>query len=255
MAMIHELIPLIMDDVGAIEKSRKNQSQGYQFRGIDDVYNAMQPAFAKRGVFVVPSVLTQAREDRQTNKGGNLIYTILTVKHTFYAKDGSSVEAVTVGEAMDSGDKSANKAMSAAMKYAVMEVFAIPTEDAKDTENETHEVGPRQAPPLPRHADAPPPKPLSPLQKIGKEMGCATVGDLIGLCQYVSMVKEWPMPTTRDECYQKEVAMVEAINETIKEDMQALSCDRQTSMQNMLSHGREQWEAYQTHEASKKGAA
>ncbi len=44
---------------------------------------------------------------------------------------------------MDSGDKSANKAMSAAYKYALMQVFCIPTDEPKDTENETHEVAPK----------------------------------------------------------------------------------------------------------------
>jgi hypothetical protein len=48
-----------------------------------------------------------------------------------------------IGEAMDSGDKSANKAMSAAQKYALLQVFCIPTEEPKDTENETHTVEPK----------------------------------------------------------------------------------------------------------------
>ncbi len=142
---IYALIPLIMRDIGAIEKGRKNQQQGYQFRGIDDMYVAIQPSLIKHGVFVCPSVTDQKREDRQTKNGGTLIYTILTVKHTFYAPDGSSVEVVTVGEAMDSGDKSANKAMSAAMKYALIEVFSIPTEGDNDTENHSPEVAPRSA--------------------------------------------------------------------------------------------------------------
>jgi hypothetical protein len=91
-------------------------------------------------------VVEQAREERTTRSGANMIYTVLTVKHTFYAPDGSSIEAVTVGEAMDSGDKSANKAMSAAMKYALIEVFSIPTEGDNDTENNSPEVAPKKQP-------------------------------------------------------------------------------------------------------------
>ena len=41
---------------------------------------------------------------------------------------------------MDSGDKAANKAMSAAHKYALLQVFCIPTEEPKDSENEHHEI-------------------------------------------------------------------------------------------------------------------
>jgi hypothetical protein len=65
--------------------------------------------------------------------------TLLPLSIAFVADDGSSVECVTVGEAMDSGDKSSNKAMSAAMKYALLEVFCVPTEDDNDTENHSHE--------------------------------------------------------------------------------------------------------------------
>lgn len=137
---IFKLIPKIMGEIGAIAKSRRNPQQGYAFRGIDDLYNAVQSHFADNGVFVVPEVLDQVREERKTAKGNALIYTVLRVKHTFYASDGSHFSAITVGEAMDSGDKSANKSMSAAMKYALIEVFAIPTEGDNDTESQSHEV-------------------------------------------------------------------------------------------------------------------
>jgi hypothetical protein len=143
---IYQLIPQVMRGIGAIGKGRNNAQQNYKFRGIDDVYNAVQPVLVEHGVFVVPTVVEQAREERTTRSGANMIYTVLTVKHTFYAPDGSSIEAVTVGEAMDSGDKSANKAMSAAMKYALIEVFSIPTEGDNDTENNSPEVAPKKQP-------------------------------------------------------------------------------------------------------------
>ena len=147
MSKIHSVIPLIMGEVGAIEKSRRNQQQNYSFRGIDDAYSAFQPLFAKYGVFVMPTVLTTTREERQTKNGGALIYTMITVKHSFYADDGSCLECVTIGEAMDSGDKSSNKAMSAAMKYALLEVFCVPTEADNDTENHSPEPTPKTATP------------------------------------------------------------------------------------------------------------
>ena len=129
-------IHLVMRDIGPIAKSRQNKPQDYWFRGIDDLYAAFQPCLIRHGLFIVPSVKSLQREERTTRSGGLLNYTILTVEHTFYAvADGSSVTATTLGEAMDSGDKSANKAMSAAMKYALLEVFAIPTEGDHDTEN------------------------------------------------------------------------------------------------------------------------
>jgi hypothetical protein len=143
-SQIFDLMPRVMADVRFVAKTGRNQQQNYAFRGIDEIYKAVQPVFAKLGLFVLPTVLSNVREERQTKSGTVLTYTILTVKHTFYAPDGSSVETVTMGEAMDSGDKSCNKAMSAAMKYAIIEAFCIPCEEPIDTENESHEVAPVQ---------------------------------------------------------------------------------------------------------------
>jgi hypothetical protein len=84
---------------------------------------------AERGIFVVPEVLEANREERQTKQGSNLIYSILRMRYTFYASDGTSVSAVVIGEGMDSGDKASNKAMSIAFKYACFQVFCIPTEE------------------------------------------------------------------------------------------------------------------------------
>lgn len=137
---IFESINKVMDEIGAIGKNTKNQQQGFMYRGIDAVMNALNPALVKYKVFVVPEVLNHTREERQTAKGGNLIYSIATVKYTFYAEDGSSVSAIVVGEGMDSGDKSFNKAMSIAFKYACFQVFCIPTEEMVDPDAECHEV-------------------------------------------------------------------------------------------------------------------
>ena len=140
MSEIFKKIPLVMAEIGAIGKTRNNPQQGYKFRGIDEVYNAVNAALAKHEVFCVPTVLEMTREERQTKQGGTLLYTILKIKYLFYASDGSNFECITMGEAMDSGDKSCNKAMSAAQKYAFFQVFSIPTEEHKDTELESHQV-------------------------------------------------------------------------------------------------------------------
>jgi hypothetical protein len=140
---IYQLIPKVMADVGAIEKDRKNAQQGYKFRGIDDVFAAFQPVLAKHQIFYVPEVLNAYQTDRETKSGSNLIYTNLTVAYTFYAPDGSNVRAVVVGEAMDSADKSSNKAMSAALKYALLQIFCVPTEANEDADAQTHEVKPK----------------------------------------------------------------------------------------------------------------
>lgn len=134
---IYQSITKILEEVPAIGKNKKNTTQGFMFRGIDDVMNTFQPLLAKHKVFMVPQILEQTREERQTSKGGTLIYSICKIKYIFYAEDGSSIEAIVVGEGMDSGDKATNKAMAIAMKYAMFQVFCIPTEEMKDPDGET----------------------------------------------------------------------------------------------------------------------
>ena len=121
-----------------IEKSRKNQQQGYAFRGIDDIYNTLASLLSSYGLCIIPEVLERTQVERNTVKGGVLFYTTVKVKFTLISsKDGSQFVATTFGEAMDSADKSTNKAMSAAYKYLCLQVFCIPTEGDNDADATT----------------------------------------------------------------------------------------------------------------------
>ena len=129
---------LATDGIG---KTRENQQQKYKFRGIDDILNELAPLFKKHKVFSVPTVLSREVKQVESKSGGNLFYSTVDCEFTFYsAEDGSSLKARVCGEAMDSGDKSTNKAMSAAMKYACILTFCIPTEGDNDADTTTHEV-------------------------------------------------------------------------------------------------------------------
>lgn len=136
---IYGAITAAMADIGSISKSKQNKQQGFQYRGIDDVMNALYPILSKHGLFIAPEVLEHTREERQTKSGGNLIYSILKIRYTMYAGDGSSVSATVIGEGMDSADKSSNKAMSVAMKYAMFQLFCIPTEEMKEMDDRMDE--------------------------------------------------------------------------------------------------------------------
>lgn len=150
---IYGLIGQAMREIGAIGKDSVNQQQKFRYRGIDAVYNALNPVMAKLGLFITPEILDHRREERRTAKkdsNGNpyesvLMYSILTIRYTMFAPDGSSVSCTVIGEGMDSGDKASNKAMSIAMKYACFQLFMIPTE-AVDPDAECHEIAPKNAP-------------------------------------------------------------------------------------------------------------
>lgn len=136
---IYQSMACVMKDMVAIAKDKKNQQQGFNYRGIDDAYNALQPLLAKNGIFNTPEVLEKWREERTNSKGTVLAFTVLRMKYTFYADDGSSVSCIVEGEGMDSGDKSSNKAMAIAHKYALIQTFCVPTE-LDDPDSQVHEV-------------------------------------------------------------------------------------------------------------------
>lgn len=136
---IYEAICGVMADVGVVKKGKKNTQQNFMYRGIDEVMTALNPAMVKNNVFAVPEVTEEIREERTTKNGGMLFYTRLKITYRFYTTDGSFVEAKVIGEAMDSGDKATNKAMSIAYKYACFQVFSIPTEEIADPDGETPE--------------------------------------------------------------------------------------------------------------------
>jgi len=141
--LIYKNITAIAKEVSAIGKNQSNKQQGFKYRGIDDVYFAIQPLLARHEVFTVPNILSEKSEERQTKAGGTLIYRVLHISYKFYAVDGSFVECSVIGEGMDSGDKAANKAMAIGHKYAILQTFCIPTDDVKDPDAESHEVTPK----------------------------------------------------------------------------------------------------------------
>ena len=131
-----------------ISKDQKNKQQGYSFRGIDDVYNALAPIISKAKLCILPRVLERNVTERTTKSGTALFYVDVRTAFDFVsAKDGSNHTVITYGEAMDSGDKATNKAMSAAYKYACLQTFCIPLEGMPDADAETPpEVKPKTAP-------------------------------------------------------------------------------------------------------------
>jgi hypothetical protein len=96
-------------------------------------------------------VLDVKREERPSKSGGTIAFVQAKVRYFFVASDGSFVATESIGEGMDSGDKASPKAMSIAQKYAILQMFAIPTADPKDVENDDPEPAPK-----PRPAAAPP---------------------------------------------------------------------------------------------------
>jgi hypothetical protein len=134
---IYKALTGIIGEVNAIGKNSKNQQQGFMFRGIDDVMNELHTLFGKYKVVIVPEVVDYNVSEKTTAKGTIMYVTRSTIKFHFVAEDGSEVVTTNVGEAMDSADKGMNKTMSCALKYALMQMFLIPTKETEDADRVT----------------------------------------------------------------------------------------------------------------------
>lgn len=144
---VYKAISAVAKDMSeqGISKDRRNAQQGFNFRGIDQVYNALAPALVRHGLLILPRITERSVTERVTQKGGVLFYVVVKAEFDFVStEDGSIHTVVTYGEAMDSGDKATNKAMSIAYKYAAFQAFCIPTEEtAIDADAEVHQVATR----------------------------------------------------------------------------------------------------------------
>lgn len=120
----------VMKAVGAIAKSDRNSAQGFNFRGIDSVVNAVSPQLQKHGVVVMPSVEDYDYESVEIGKNRTVMgHVKVKVTYTFVGPEGDSIKATVVGEAMDSGDKATAKAMSVAFRTALLQSLCLPTDD------------------------------------------------------------------------------------------------------------------------------
>lgn len=126
---IYGLLSKVMAEVKAVGKTGVNQQQGYNFRGIDAVVNALGPAMRTHGVVPVPRKVKVAYRETMTTGNKPTREVTVQVTYRFYAPDGSYVDAKVIGESLDQSDKGSAKAMSVAYRIALLQVFALPTDE------------------------------------------------------------------------------------------------------------------------------
>lgn len=142
--LVYEKINAVMGDLSkiGIAKSGINSQQGFNFRGIDQIYAALSPVLSSHGLMCLPRVLSRTSETRQTSAGKNIYYVFVSVEYDIVATDGSKHTVCVTAEAMDSADKATNKALSAAFKYMALQVFCIPVEGQDDADADVIEHAP-----------------------------------------------------------------------------------------------------------------
>ena len=125
-----------------IAKDRQcQQGASFKYRGIDEVYNTLAPILSSVGLCILPRIIGRQCDERQSAKGNALFYVIVEAEFDLVsAEDGTTHTIRTFGEAMDSGDKATNKAMSIAYKNAIFMAFSVPTEGDNDADAHAHEL-------------------------------------------------------------------------------------------------------------------
>jgi hypothetical protein len=170
--------------VAGVAKSQYNQGQKFNFRGIDDVMNALSAPLVEAGLLILPRLIERAAMERGTKTGGAVLSVSVEVEYDFIAVSDGSMHTIKVpGEAMDSGDKATNKAMSAAYKYACIQAFCIPTTGMPDADAESPEVAAAHAAPQPVQQPKPPTQAQQPAPPKQSTNGTAQTADARTLWQ------------------------------------------------------------------------
>lgn len=126
----------VMQEVSYVQKKGRvgEGKYGYSFAGESDLIAQLRPAMVKHGIVMYPSACELLGTEEYQTRSGNRNSLILS-KRTFvfaHASTGTQCEVVVFGEASDTGDKRASKAMTLAKKYALREFFLIETGDDPD---------------------------------------------------------------------------------------------------------------------------
>lgn len=123
----------VMSEVGYVQKTRSS-GVNYSFAGEAALIAALRPELVANGVVVVPHRVEEVVQDTySTSRGSVMNRTIVKVVYKFvHAPSQTEIEVSAIGEGADIGDKSANKAMTGAYKYALRQALMIETGDDPD---------------------------------------------------------------------------------------------------------------------------
>jgi len=134
---IHEALHAIYNNVGYVQK-QKGENLNYTFAGEGAFIRELRPAMIKHGVTISVSQMDSlVQEHYITGKyDTKMVRSTIHVAVKFTHVSGDSITVEAYGEGSDAGDKSLNKAMTDAYKYALRQTFMIETGDDPDKEAE-----------------------------------------------------------------------------------------------------------------------
>ena len=143
---VQEALAAVIADLPGIGRDDKSP-EGYAYRGIEAVTKQVQPLLARHGVVFVPrATITDVRPSPAMKEGWTDVF--MQVEWSIVGPDGSTILAQTTGIGRDRADKGANKAMTQAFKYLLLDVLCIAdTKDDSDGQTYEHDRHERPAEP------------------------------------------------------------------------------------------------------------
>lgn len=128
---VHQRLAAAMGEVTYIQKERK-QGMQYTIVSHDVVTAKVRPALLKQGIVYYPVSC-------QHVQNGNRAECSMTVRFVNIDKPEDFFDVQTFGYGVDSQDKGPGKAMSYAVKYALLKAMGLETGDDADHDNVEHE--------------------------------------------------------------------------------------------------------------------
>jgi len=141
-ATLVERLVAVKRDIGAVGKGDRNQQQGFNFRGIDAVMNAVAGPFMKHGIMAYPAKVVSVERGTATTSKGSVMNTVSVIVRYAFTDGEDTLEFEAAGEAFDSGDKATPKAMSVAYRTALIQALSLPT-DEPDPDMESYDAQPK----------------------------------------------------------------------------------------------------------------
>lgn len=130
----------VMQSVKGVEKNLTVGSGNNSYKGVSDkdVKQIIGKAMSENGLTIVPIQIepkikvdrwteTQFWNQREVEKQKQSVFTEVKVTYLLMHESGESMEIVGYGHGIDTQDKSAGKATTYALKYALLYTFLVPT--------------------------------------------------------------------------------------------------------------------------------
>jgi hypothetical protein len=231
---IHAAIMAVMAEIGAIEKTKRNEQQNFMFRGIGDAMAACQPLFVKHGLYLRPLTVrvddTKENLDRDGKPRGTHSRQIIVYRATC-AADGSYVDSEVTGEAIDFADKCSGKVASISFKTLIFQMFCIPDHNPEsDSDGQSPGVegdGKQEPKQKPKQEPKQEPKPVaqpktsdkkpSPVKMLIAKLALAGKVEATDVLGWMTEQLKRPVKATKDLKAEEIETLTKTVDEILKE--------------------------------------